>query len=196
MAANFCGIFWGLDLPDGCQERWIRQEALISYSMPQVTDLFGGESALFSAKLKFGVSQSLDDLAEAGKVFFPGGGEHDDVIEVKETRLPVKTGGNAIHEAGEGSGSVAEAKGDLIKLKELATASTECCLLLIPLHDGDLPVSTPEIKYGKPASPVYCVEKVVDAGERMCIFDGRRVELSKIHAKTQTAVLLFDHHHR
>ena len=152
--ADFGGVFGRLDLPDGCQERWIRQEALLGYSMSQVTDLLGGESALFSAKLKVGVSQSLEDLAELGKVFFPGGGEHDDVIEVKETRFPVKAGEDAIHEAGEGSGSVAEAEGDLVKLKELSPASTECCLLLIPLHDRDLPVSTLEIKSGKPVSPV------------------------------------------
>ena len=122
--------------------------------MPQVTDLLGGESALFGAKLEVGVSKSHEDLVEVGEVFFPGGGEHDDVIEVKEKCLPVETGEDAIHEAGEGSGSIAEAKGDLIELKELATASTERCLLLVPLHDRDLPVSTLEVKRGKPASPL------------------------------------------
>ena len=152
--ADFGGVFERLDLSDGCQERWIRQEALLGYSMSQVTDLLGGESALFGAKLKVGVSQSLEDLAEAGKVFFPGGGEHNDVIEVKETRFPVDAGKDSIHEAGEGSGSIAEVEGDLVELKELSPASTECCLLLILLHDRDLPVSTLEIKSGKPASPV------------------------------------------
>ena len=152
--ADFGGVFGRLDLPDGCQERWIRQEALLSYSMSQVTDLLGGKSTLFSAKLKLGVSQSLEDLAKAGKVFFPGSSEHDDVIEVKETRFPVEAGEDAIHEVGEGSGSIAEAEGDLVKLKELSPASKECCLLLIPLHDRGLPVSTLEIKSGKPASPV------------------------------------------
>ena len=106
-----------MDLPDGCQERWIRQEAILGYSMAQVTDLLGGEGAFFGAKLEFSVSQSLEDLAEAGKVFFPSCGKHDDVIEVKETRFPVKAGEDAIHEAGEGSGSVTEAEGELIKLK-------------------------------------------------------------------------------
>ena len=81
-------FFGRLDLPDGCQERWIRQEALLGYSMSQVTDLLGGESELFGAKLKVGVSQSLEDLAEAGKVFFPGGREHDDVIEIKKDMFP------------------------------------------------------------------------------------------------------------
>ena len=152
--ADFCGVFGRLDLLDGCQERWIRQEVLLSYSMTQVTDLLGGKSALFSAEFEFGVSQSLEDLAETGKVFFPGGGKHDGVIEVKETRFPMKAREDVIHEAGEGGGSVAEAKGGLIKLKELATASTERCLFFIPLHDRDLPVSTLEIKSGKPASPV------------------------------------------
>ena len=80
--ADFCGVFGRLDLPDSCQERWIRQEALLSDSMPQVTDLLGGESSFFGAKFEFGVPQSLEDLTETSKVFFPSGGEHY-VIEVK-----------------------------------------------------------------------------------------------------------------
>ena len=103
--------------------------------MSQVTDLLGGESALFGTKLKVGVSQSLEDLAEVGKVFFPGGGELDDVIDVKETHFLVEAGEDAVHEAGEGSGSVAEAEGGLVKLRELSPTSMECCVLLIPLHD-------------------------------------------------------------
>ena len=66
----------------------------------------------------------------------------------------MKTGEDAIHEAGEGGRSIAEAKGDLAKLKELAPAHVKSCLFLVPLLDRDLPVSTLEIKNGKPASPV------------------------------------------
>ena len=87
-------------------------------------------------------------------MLFSCGGEHDDIIETEEARFPVKTGEDTIHEAGEGGGSVAEAKRNLVKLEELATASTENCLFLVPLLDRDLPVSTLEIKSGKPASPV------------------------------------------
>ena len=87
-------------------------------------------------------------------MFFPGGGEYDDIIELEEACFPVETSEDAIHEAGEGGGSVAEAKGDLIKFKELATACAKRCLFLVPLLDRDLPVSTLEIKSGKPASPV------------------------------------------
>ena len=47
-----------------------------------------------------------------------------------------------------------EAKGDLAKLKELAPAHAKSCLFLVPLLDRDLPVSTLEIKSGKPVSPV------------------------------------------
>ena len=66
----------------------------------------------------------------------------------------MEAGEDAIHEAGEGSGSIAEAEGDLVEFKELSPTYTERCLLLIPLHDRDLPVSTLEIKSGKPVSPV------------------------------------------
>ena len=87
-------------------------------------------------------------------MLFPGSSEYDDIVKVKETCFPVEAGKDAIHEAGEGSGSVAEAEGDLVEFKELSPARTERCLLLILLHDRDLPVSTLEIKSGKPASPV------------------------------------------
>ena len=87
-------------------------------------------------------------------MFFPGGGEYDDIIEVEEACFPVKTGEDAIHKEGEGGGSVAEAKGDLIEFKELATACAKRCLFLVPLLDRDLPISTLEIKSRKPASPV------------------------------------------
>ena len=88
------------------------------------------------------------------EVLFPCGSEHDVIIEIEEARFPVKTGEDTIHEAGEGGRSVAEAKRNLVKLEELATASTESCLFLVPLLDRDLPISTLEIKSGKSASPM------------------------------------------
>ena len=75
-------------------------------------------------------------------MFLPCGGEHDDVIEIEETRFPVETREDEVHEAGEGGGGVAEAKRDLIELVQLSTAGTKRRLLLIPLHDRGLPVST------------------------------------------------------
>ena len=104
----------------------------------------------FGTQFQLSVSQSLEDLTEAVEVLFPCGGEYDDIIEVEEACFPVKTGEDAIHEAG-GGGSVAEAKGDPVKLKELATACAKRCLFLALLLDRDLPVSTLEIKSGKPA---------------------------------------------
>ena len=100
------------------------------------------------------MSESLEDLTEAVEVLFLCGGEHDDIIEIEEARFPVKTGEDVIHEVGEGGGSVAEAKRNLVKLEELPTASTESCLFLVSLLDRDLPVSTLEIKGGKSVSPM------------------------------------------
>ena len=75
-------------------------------------------------------------------MFLPGGGKDDNVVQIKEARFPVEAREDAIHEAGEGSGSVAETKWDLVELVQLPTASTKRCFLLIPLHDWDLPVPT------------------------------------------------------
>ena len=122
--------------------------------MTQVADFLGGKGAFFGAQFQLGVSELLEDLTEAVEVLFPGGRKHDDIVEIEEARFPVETGEDAIHEAGEGGGSVAEAERDLVELEELATASTESCLFLVPLLDRDLPVSTLEIKGGKPASPM------------------------------------------
>ena len=93
--------------------------------MTQVANFLGGKGAFFGAQFQLGVSESLEDLTEAFEVLFPGGSEHDDIIEIEEARFPVKTGEDAIHEAGEGGGSAAEAEIDLVELEELATASTK-----------------------------------------------------------------------
>ena len=85
--------------------------------MPEVADLSCREGTLISTELEFCVSETLEDLAEAGKVLLPGGGEDDDVIQVKEAGLPVETSEDAVHASGERGGSVAEAKENLIKLK-------------------------------------------------------------------------------
>ena len=85
--------------------------------MLKVADLSCREGTLISTELEFCVSETLEDLAEAGEVLLPGGGEDDDVVQIKEAGLPVETGEDAVHESGEGGWSVAEAKGNLIKLK-------------------------------------------------------------------------------
>ena len=64
--ADFSGGFGRRNLPDGLEERWIRQEALFCDPVPQITDLLGGESALSGAKFQFSVSQPLEDLLETG----------------------------------------------------------------------------------------------------------------------------------
>ena len=87
-------------------------------------------------------------------MLFPCGSKHDDIIEIEEAHFPVKTGEDTIHEAGEGGVGVAEAKGDLVEFEELATAGTKSRLLLVPLLDRNLPISTLEVKSGKPASPM------------------------------------------
>ena len=128
---DFSGGFGRRNLPDGREERWIRQEALFRNPVPQITDLLGGESAFFSAKFEVRVSQPLEDLPKMGEVFLPCGGEHDDVIKVEETRFPVETREDAIYEAGEGGRGVTEAKRDLVEFVQLPTAGTKCRLLLI-----------------------------------------------------------------
>ena len=43
--ADFSGGFGRWDLSDGREERWIWEEAFFRHSVPQITDLFGGEGA-------------------------------------------------------------------------------------------------------------------------------------------------------
>ena len=85
--------------------------------MPEVADLSGCEDTLVGTELEFRVSETLEDLVEAIEVLLPGSGKDDDVVQVKEAGLPVETGEDAIHESGEGGESIAEVKGNLIKLK-------------------------------------------------------------------------------
>ena len=88
------------------------------------------------------MSKTLEDLSEAVEVLIPGGGEDDDVIQVEEAGFPVEAGQDTVHEPGERSESIAEAKGNLVKFKQLAAAGAEGRLLFIPFLDRDLPVST------------------------------------------------------
>ena len=75
-------------------------------------------------------------------MFLSGGGKDNDIVQIKQARFPMEAREDAIHEAGEGSRSIAETKWDLVEFVQLPTASTKRCLLLIPLHDWDLPVPT------------------------------------------------------
>ena len=79
-------------------------------------------------------------------MFLTRGGKDDDVVQIKQARFPVEAREDAIHEAGEGSRSVAETKWGLVEFLQLPTASTKCCLLLTRLHDQDLPVPTLQIE--------------------------------------------------
>ena len=87
-------------------------------------------------------------------MLLPGSGEDDDVVQVEEAGFPVETGEDVVHESGESGGSVAEAKGNLIKFKQLATAGAEGRLLLVPFLDRGLPVSALEVKSEEPAGPM------------------------------------------
>ena len=69
-------------------------------------------------------------------------------------------------------------------------------LLLVPLLDRDLPISALEIKSGKPAGPIECVEEVVDARNGMSVFYCRRVELPEVHTEPQAAILFLHHDDR
>ena len=85
--------------------------------MPEVADFSCLKGTFIRTELELCVPETLDDLAEVGKVLLPGGGEDDDVVQIKEEGLPVETGEEVVHESGEGGGSVAEARGYLIKFK-------------------------------------------------------------------------------
>ena len=56
-------------------------------------------------------------------MFLPCGGKDNNVVKIKEALFPVETREDAIHEAGEGSGSVAETKWDLVELVQLSTGN-------------------------------------------------------------------------
>ena len=130
------------DLPDGREERWIWEEAFFRHPVPQITDLFGGKGTFLCTKFKVCVPQPLEDLPKTGEVFLPCVGEDNNIVEIEEACFPVETREDAIHEAGEGGGGVAETKRDLVEFVQLPTAGTKHRFLLISLHDRDLPVPT------------------------------------------------------
>ena len=85
--------------------------------MAEVADFLCRECALFGAEFKLCVVEPLKDLSKAGEVLFPCGSKDDDVVQVEEAGFPVEASQDTVHEAGERSGGVAEAKRNLIKFK-------------------------------------------------------------------------------
>ena len=83
--------------------------------MTEVADFLGCKGAFFGTEFELCVAETLEDLSKAGEVLLPGGGEDDDVVQVEEAAFPVEASQDAIHESGERSGNVAEAKRDLVK---------------------------------------------------------------------------------
>ena len=55
-------------------------EAFFCDSMPEVTDLSCCKGAFVRSKLEFCVLETLEDLAEAGEVLLPGGGEDNNIV--------------------------------------------------------------------------------------------------------------------
>ena len=83
--------------------------------MTKVAGFLGCKGAFFGTEFELWVAETLEDLSKAGEVLLPGGSEDDDVVQVEELGFPVEAGQDVIHESGERSGSVAEAKRDLVK---------------------------------------------------------------------------------
>ena len=90
--------------------------------------------------------ESLKDLAKPSEMLLQGGGEGDNIVEVKQARFPVEASKDAVHEAEEGGRSVTKTEWDLVELVQLAAASTKGGLHLVLLGDGHLPISTLQVE--------------------------------------------------
>ena len=84
--------------------------------MTEVADFLDRKGAFFGTEFELCVAETPEALPKAGEVLLPGGGEDDDVVQGEEAGFPVEASQDAIHESGERSGSIAEAKRDLVKL--------------------------------------------------------------------------------
>ena len=85
--------------------------------MAEVADFLCRQCAYLGSKFEPCVAEPLEDLSEVGEVLFPCGGEDDDVVQVEEEGFSVESSQDSVHEAGEGSRSIAEAKRDLTEFK-------------------------------------------------------------------------------
>ena len=100
----------------------------------------------------------------------------------------MEAGEDAIHEAREGGRSVAKTEWDLIEFVQLSAAGTKSGLCFITFCDGHLPIPALKVEGRTPLSPMESVEEVVYPGQRVSVFDGSCVKLSKIDAKTQATL--------
>ena len=102
---------------------------------------------------------------------------------------------DSIHEAGKGGRCVAQAKGDLVELKQLSAAGSKRGLSFVLFRDRHLPVSTFNAQSREPFSPMESIQEVIIPGQGVSILDGSCIELTEVHTKTQTTVFLPHHHH-
>ena len=58
----------------------------------------------------------------------------------------MEAGKDAVHEAGEGGGSVTKTEGDLVEFIQLAATSLKSGLRLVLLGNGHLPIPVLEVK--------------------------------------------------
>ena len=75
--------------------------------MAEIADFLCRKCAFLGSEFELGMAEPLEDLPEVGEVFFPSGGEDDDIVQVEKAGFPVESNQDSIHEVGEGSGSVA-----------------------------------------------------------------------------------------
>ena len=107
----------------------------------QITYFWSSQHALRSTQLQFCTLQTLVNSLKVLQMFFPGLGEHNDVVQVKQTRLPVKTGEDEIHEASKSRGVVTEPERHLVEFIQLSAARLESRFIFIRFPDRHLPVT-------------------------------------------------------
>ena len=56
-------------------------------------------------------------------------------------------------------------------------------------------ISCSKVNLGKYPGPIQLAEQIINAGERIFIFDGNLIQLAIVHAHSQAAILLLNKQH-
>ena len=142
---------------------WIRGDTSLRYHMSQKRDGLLELLTLRRFQYQSSASQALEDRPETIEVLVDSGCKNDDVVQVHQADLEIKSGLDQIHQPLESRRCTCKAEWHYSELKSAFTGDKRGLLCATRIH-FHLVVSGPEVKCRKPTRSSHGVQTGVDSG--------------------------------
>ena len=133
----------------------------IGDDVSKVFDFTCGEVAFFEFAILLVVSEARDNMVYVAVVIFDGGGIDEDIIEIHDDKTIKPIIEECVHCSLKGYRGVGETERHN---NELVCTIARCkrCIVFIAEIDGDLMVSTIQVKFGELTGMDKAVMKIID----------------------------------